>query len=204
MRWGEVRMDFSEYGTPTPAPYRPQLRENSLPRGVKCVQGSMVSTGTWPMGSTCGLFGYPHYHHKVNQKINESHPTAGNAKSAPPHLCHPHPAVTVPYHCAYFLGTASQPTWKAYWARLSGVCQGPSFPVSSRLFPGRNYHMNVVPSQPGVGGALGEDRLPGSRFQCWLRTIQRKLHRSFPGGWFLTSRNRSGSVLVLGRSGGRS
>lgn len=66
--------------------------------------------------------------------------------------------------------------------------------------------MNVVPSQTRVEGALGEDRLPGCRFRLWLRTIQWKPRsRVFlEVGRSLTSRNRSGSVLVLGRGGGRS
>lgn len=75
------------------------------------MQGSLVSMGPRSVGSISGLLGYPHHHHhRVNQKINETHPTTGNMKFMlpfPHHLQHPHPSVTVPHPCVHFLGTAN-------------------------------------------------------------------------------------------------
>lgn len=115
MGWGEVRTDSPEYGTHIPrphAPYRPQPRKAAFLGKVECMQGGLVSMGPQSMGSISGLFGYPHHHHhhRVNQKINENHPTTGNIKfmlSFPHHLQHPHPSVTVPHPCVHFLGTAN-------------------------------------------------------------------------------------------------
>lgn len=117
------------------------------------MQGSLVSMGPRSMGSISGLFGYPHHHHhhhRVNQEINENHPTAGNVKfvlPAPRHLQHPHPSVTVPHPCVHSLETAN----------LEGplgteVCQGPSFRLQPLLLLEKLPYECCSFPEPGLKG----------------------------------------------------